>query len=63
MSIDWMNLIIALLGGGLISFLSTWAVMSLCKDNEVARLLVAGLMPPLCAGVGILIVKIWPVLK
>jgi len=62
MSIDWMNLT-ALLGVGLISFLSTWAAMSLCKDNEVAQLCVAGLMPPLCTGVGILTAVIWPVLQ
>lgn len=62
MSTDLMILTV-LLGAGLISFLSTWAAMSWCKDNEVAQLWVAGLMPLLCAGVGILIVVIWPALK
>lgn len=60
MGIIWMNLGI-LLSVGIASFFMTWAAMLLCGDDESGRLYVAGLMPPLCMGVGLLTVIIWPI--
>jgi hypothetical protein len=60
MSIIWMNLGI-LLSVGIASFFITWAALLLCGDNESARLCVAGLMPPLCMGVGLLTGIICPI--